>query len=51
MYDFHLRINTLPEPMIFVDYTSVTISNRNFRNVYKMPNLVLSILMCDISVV
>ena len=42
MYDFLLRINTLPEPMTFADYTSVIISNRNFRNSYKMPNLVLS---------
>ena len=42
MYDFLLRINTLPEPMIFSDYTSVIISNKKFRNVYKMPNSVLS---------
>jgi hypothetical protein len=42
MYDFLLRTNTLPEPMIFADYTNVIISSRNFRNVYKMPNFVLS---------
>lgn len=42
MYDFLLRTNTIPEPTIFADYTNVIISNRNFRNVYKMPNLVLS---------
>jgi hypothetical protein len=42
MYDFLLRINTLPEPMIFSDYTSVIIYNKNFINVYKMPNSVLS---------
>jgi hypothetical protein len=42
MYDFLLRINTVSEPMIFADYTSVNISNRNFLNIYKMPNSVLS---------
>ena len=42
IYDFLLRINTLPEPMILADYTIIIISNRNFWDFYKMPNFVLS---------
>jgi hypothetical protein len=40
--DLPLRINSLSEPMLFADDTSVIISNRNFENFCTISNSVLS---------
>jgi hypothetical protein len=40
--DLPLRINSLSEPILFADDTSVIISNRNFEDFYMIPNSVLS---------
>jgi hypothetical protein len=40
--DFPLRINSLSEPILFADDTSVTISNRKFEDFCMISNSVLS---------
>jgi len=40
--DLHLRINSLSQPTVFCDDTSVIISSRNFRYFCSVSNLVLS---------
>jgi hypothetical protein len=40
--DLPLRINSLSEPTLFVDDTSVIISNRNFEDFYTISHSVLS---------
>jgi hypothetical protein len=40
--DLPPRINSLAEPILFADDTSVTISNRNFKDFSATSNLVLS---------
>jgi hypothetical protein len=40
--DLPLRINSLSEPVLFADDTSVLISNRNFEDLCSVLNLVLS---------
>ena len=40
--DLPLRINSVSEPILFADYTSVIISNRNFEDFCSVSNLVLS---------
>ena len=42
IYDLPLRINSVPEPVLFVDDTSVIISSRNFEDFSSVSNLVLS---------
>ena len=37
-----LRINSVSEPILFADYTSVIISNINFEDFCSVSNLVLS---------
>jgi hypothetical protein len=39
--DLPLRINSVSEPILIADYTSVIISNRNFEDFYSVSNLVL----------
>ena len=40
--DLPLRMNSVSEPILFADYTSVIISNRNFEDFCSASNLVLS---------
>ena len=40
--DLPLRINSVSESVLFADYTSVIISNRNFEDLCSASNLVLS---------
>jgi len=40
--DLPMRINSLAEPMLFADDTSVIISNRNFTDFSTSANLVLT---------
>jgi hypothetical protein len=42
IYDLPPRINSVSEPILFVDDTSVIISNRNFEDFFSVSNLVLS---------
>ena len=39
--DLPLRINSLSEPVLFADDTSIIISNRNFEDFCSVSNLVL----------
>jgi len=43
--DLPPRINSVSEPILFGDYTSVIISNRNFEDICSVSNLVLSHMM------
>jgi hypothetical protein len=40
--DLPLRINAVPNPILFADGTSVIISSRNFEDFCSVSNLVLS---------
>jgi len=42
IYDLPLRINSLSEPIVYADDTSVIISNRSFEDLCSVSNLVLS---------
>ena len=37
-----LRISSVSEPVLFADYSSAIITNRNFEDFYSVSNLVLS---------
>jgi len=40
--DLPLRINSVSEPVLFADDTSVVVSRRNFEDFFSVTNLVLS---------
>ena len=42
MNDLPKRINSLSEPILYADDTSVIIINRNFEDFFSVSNLVLS---------